>query len=263
MANTSPDSSFLGVSAASRTRIIQSIGQLGLTNSLFRTFGISAIVWFSFVAGVSLVLNDRTIGVRLREIALGLGFVFLVILPIGALSWIAVTGLSLYILFSTDVTTSRRGAYILLATTVPMFWSRMLFQFFSNLILDADASLVSWLLGTHRTGNLVEFSDKSGQLAIYPPCSSLANVSLAFLCWITISQLVSHRRSGYDFFWCFLACALVVATNVMRISIIGLSQWHYATFHNQWGDAVANLIMLALIVFTCAFGVRRELLQRI
>ena len=62
----------------------------------------------------------------------------------------------------------------------------MLFQLFANFILAVDASLVSWLLGTHRTGNLVEFADKSGQLVIFPACSSLANVSLAFLCWVTL-----------------------------------------------------------------------------
>jgi hypothetical protein len=193
---------------------------------------------------------------------LGAGFILLATLPIGPLSWIAVTGLSFYILLSTDVATSRRGAFILLATTVPLLWSRMLFQFFANYILAADASLVSWMLGTHRAGNLVEFADKSGQLVIFPACSSLANVSLAFLCWVTLSQLVSHRKSGFDFLWCFLACVAVIAVNVTRMTILGLSDWHYATFHNQWGDAIASTIILALIVGIGALGVRRELFQR-
>ena len=109
---------------------------------------------------------------RPSELALGVGFVFLVILPIGPLSWIAVTGLSLYILVSTDVPTSRRGAFILLATTVPMLWSRMLFQFFASSILRVDALFVSWLLGTDRTGNVVEFADSSARLVILPGCSS-------------------------------------------------------------------------------------------
>ena len=123
--------------------------------------------------------------------------------------------------------------------------------------------LVSWLLGTHRTGNLVEFADHSGQLVIFPPCSSLANVSLAFLCWVTLSQIVSHKKSNYDFLWCLLACAAVVAVNVTRMTILGLSQWHYATFHNQWSDAVTNVITLGLIVGISALGVRRELFQLI
>jgi exosortase/archaeosortase family protein len=253
----------LGFASFFTSRIVHSIDEIGWSDALFSTFRISVIVLASCVAGIILILRDRTTGIRPFEIALGAGFIFLVILPIGPLSVIAATGLSLYILSSTDVTTSRRGAFILLATTVPLLWSRILFQFFANYILAADASLVSWLLGTHRTGNLVEFADKSGQLVIFPACSSLSNVSLAFLCWVTLSQLVSHRKSGSDFFWCVLACAAVVAVNVIRMTILGLSDWHYANFHNQWGNAVASIIILALIVGICAMGVRRELVKYI
>jgi hypothetical protein len=48
---------------------------------------------------------------------------------------------------------------------------------------------------------------------------------------------------------------------VTRMTILGLSDWHYATFHGQWGDAVANTIILALIVGICSLGVRRELVK--
>jgi hypothetical protein len=126
-----------------------------------------------------------------------------------------------------------------------------------------DASLVSWLLGTQRTGNLVGFADHSAQLVILPACSSLANVSLAFLCWVTLSQLVDHRKSVYDFFWCFLACAAVILVNVARITICGLSEWDYATFHGRWSFPITNIIIFCLIGGICALGVRRELLQRI
>jgi hypothetical protein len=232
-------------------------------DALFNTFEISAIVLISCAAGISLVLRDRTIGIRSSEFVIGAGFVLLVILPIGPLSWLAVTALSLYIITSTNVASSRRGAFILLAATVPMLWSRLLFQFFANLILQIDASLVGWILGTHRTGAIVGFADGSGVLVILPACSSLANVSLAFLCWVTVSQLVSHKKSPYDLLWCLLACISVIAVNVTRISVEGLSQWHYATFHSPWGDAVGNTIILGLLVGLSVLGVRRELFQRI
>ena len=253
----------LGCVSGLTSRVIQSVYRLGWANALFNTFEISALVWVSCIAGIMLILRDRTVGVGVQELAIGAGFAFLAILPIGPLSWIAVTGLSLYVLASTDIDTSRRGAIILLATTVPMLWSRMLFQFFANFILAVDASLVSLLLGTQRTGNFVEFADHSSQLVILPSCSSLANVSLALLCWVTLSQLVSHKRSIYDFFWCLLACAAVIAVNVARITICGLSEWHYAVFHSQWSDVVTNIIILCLIGGICALGVRRELFQRI
>ena len=253
----------LGCVSGLTSRIIQSVNRLGWADALFNTFDISVIVWISCIAGVSLVLRDRTIGVRSSDLALGAGFVFLVILPIGPLSWLAVTALSLYIIISANVASSRRGAFILLATTVPMLWSRLLFQFFANLILQIDASLVGWILGTHRTGDIVEFADGSGVLVILPACSSLANVSLAFLCWVTVSQLVGHKKSAYDLLWCLLACISVITVNVTRISFMGLSQWNYITVHGPWGDVVGNTIILGLIVGFSVLGVRRELFRRI
>jgi exosortase/archaeosortase family protein len=252
----------LGCTSGLIARILHSVMAVGWMDALFRTFDISVIIWVSCIAGVLLINRDQTLGVRPFEIALGAGLVVLVILPIGPLSWIGVTVLSVYILVSTEVTTSRRGASILLAATVPMLWSRALFDFFADFILAADASLVSWLIGTRRTGNLVEFADNSGQLVIFPACSSLANVSVAILCWVTFSELVSHKKSGQDFLWCFLSCLAVVAVNVSRMAILGLSEDNYLNFHNQWGDAAVNVIMLGLIVGITALGLRRELFQR-
>jgi hypothetical protein len=253
----------LGCVSGLTSRIVQSVKWHGWADAVFNTFEISAIVCFSCIAGVTLILRDRTLGLGAWDLAVGAGFVFLVILPIGPLSWVAVTALSLYIIISTDVASSRRGAFILLATTVPMLWSRLLFQFFANLILQTDASLVGWILGTHRTGNIVGFADGSGVLVILPRCSSLANMSLAFLCWVTVSQLVCHKKSAYDLLWCVIACVSVIAVNVTRMGIEGLSQWHYAAFHSPWGDAVGNIIILVLIVGFSVLGVRRELFWRI
>jgi hypothetical protein len=253
----------LGCVSGLTSRMIQSVNRLGWADALFNTFEISVIVWISCAAGISLVLRDRTVGVGSSEFALGAGFILLVILPIGSLSWLAVTLLSLHIIFSTTVASSRRGAYILLSSTVPMLWGRLLFQLFANLILQVDASIVGWILGTSRTGDIVEFADRSGVLVITPACSSLMNVSLAFLCWVTMSQLVCHKKSAYDMLWCLMACISVIAVNVTRISVEGLSQWHYTTFHSSFGNAIGNTIMLGLIVSFSALGVRHELFRRI
>jgi hypothetical protein len=253
----------LGCASGMASRILQSSNQFGWTEAFFNTFEISIIVWMSCVAGISLVLQDRTAGLRPAEFAIGLGLILLVITPIGALGWLAVTALSFHVIAFTKVDSSRRGACILLATTVPMLWSRLLFHFFSRAILEVDASLVGWILGTHRTGDVVEFADRSGFLVILPACSSFANVSLAFLCWITISQLACHKKSVGDLFWCLMACSSVIAVNVTRISLMGLSQWHYSTFHSPLGDAVSNATILLLIIGFSVLGVRRELFSRI
>jgi len=224
---------------------------------------ISAIVLFACFAGVALLLRDKSDEIRPIDLGVGVVFLALIIFPVTELNWVAVTGLSFYILlFANDGSVRRRGALILLALTVPMIWSKLLFSFFAKIFLEIDASLVGWLLGTARTGNIIGFADGSGNMVILPACSSLANVSLAFLCWVSVAEWVGHQRSRQDIFWCLLACASVVAVNVARISLMGLSHWHYLTFHYGWGATAANTITLALTVGITLLGVRREVFSR-
>jgi hypothetical protein len=193
------------------------------------------------------------------DYVVGAGIIFLILLPIDKLSWVAVAVFCIYVFISTNSVSTRRGATILFATTMPMLWSRLVFKFFANSILNCDAALVSWLLGTRRAGNIVEFADNSGQLVILPPCSSLANVSLAILCWVTVSQLTGHKRSSYDVLWCLCACASVIAVNVTRMEMMGLSERNYDIIHSNYGDLFTNVIICALMIGICLLGVRREL----
>jgi len=224
---------------------------------------ISVIVLFACGAGISLFLDNKRNKVdeiAARDLATALVFLALILVPASEINWVAVTGLSFYILlFANDHATRKRGALIMLAVTVPMFWSKLLFSFISQPFLDFDAWLVGWELGTHRSGNIVSFHDGSGELVIMPACASLANVSLAFLCWVGFSQWVDHRPSRRDILWCLLVCCSVIALNVTRISIMGLSQWHYQTFHLGWGATLFNAVILVCTVGITMLGLRREL----
>jgi hypothetical protein len=224
---------------------------------------ISVIVWFACFAGVSLMLREHREELRSADLAVGVVFLILVMLPMFALSWVAVTGLSLYILmFANGGSARRRGALILLALTVPMLWSSLIFRFFTVPLLEFDASLVAWILGTDRVGNVFRFADGSGSVAVLPACSSFANISLAFLCWVSITQWVKHPWSLTDIFWSLLACTSVIAVNVIRMSLMGLSPWHHALIHNEWGNMVANFIILGLTVAFSVVGARREIFAR-
>jgi len=221
------------------------------------------IVLVACFTGLSLVLSDKTGDVQSADPVVAIALLIITALPISAMSWLVVTMLSIYILFFTQASESqRRGAVILAAATVPMLWSRLIFDLFANFILSVDASFVGWMLGTHRTGNLVEFADHSGTLAIFPACSSLANMSLAILCWVTVSEYVRHERRARDILWCMLACASVVAVNVVRISLMGLSLAHYELLHTPPAEAFFNVIILFLVVAISILGVGRDPFSR-
>jgi hypothetical protein len=253
----------LGCANGLAAKMILSVGRLGWADAAVGTFDISAIVVVACVTGISLILADKTGGVHLADLAVAMVVLLIIALPIGAMSWLAVTMLSLYVLLFTQATESQhRGAVILLAATVPMLWSRLLFDLFASFILAVDASLVGWMLGTHRNGNMVEFADHSGTLVVFPSCSSLANVSLALLCWVTISAAVRHEWRAQDIFWCLLACSSVIAVNVIRISLMGLTSAHYHMLHTPLAEIALNIIILVLIVAISILGVRRDVLSR-
>jgi exosortase/archaeosortase family protein len=109
---------------------------------------------------------------------------------------------------------------------------------------------------------MVGFQDGSGSMIVLPACSSLANMSLALLCWVTITQWVGHRWSARDVLWAGLACVSVIAVNVTRISLMGLSHRNYELIHSSWGDMITNSIMLALMVGVTVLGARREIFAR-
>jgi hypothetical protein len=243
-------------------RFLQS-AQIDGWSSAGSNVDINVIVLFAAMVGISAFLSADKDEIRPADLAVGVVFLGLVSLPIFPASWVAVTGLSFYILlFAREGSERTRGAIVLLALTVPMLWSRLLFQLFAKIILDIDATLVASLLGTEGKGNTVRFADDSGYMVVLPACSSLANMSMAFLCWIAVTQWAKHRWTTVDVLWSLLACASVIAVNVSRISLMGLSRSHYDAIHSPLGDLVTNSIMLVLMIGVSVLGARREIFSR-
>lgn len=240
-------------------RIVKSIYSLGWFDAAIVNFNVSIIVWVACFVGVSLVLTERIGDVQKTDLVVSAALLPLVALPIGAASWLAVTLLSLYVLiFGRPLDSLRRGAIVLLALTVPMFWSRLIFNLFAKYILEIDAIFVGWVLGTERRGNLVEFVDDSGSLAILPSCSSLANVSLALLCWVTVSQFARHKWRSQDILWCLLACFSVFAVNVLRVSLMGVNGSFYLLLHSPGVEVLLSIVMLGLVVSISLAGIRHD-----
>ena len=245
------------------SRMIESVRELGWIAAILSTFEISVVVWVSCAAGLTMVVRNRGGDILASDIVIGAVLLVLIVLPVGGLSWLAVALLALYVAAYADPeSTVRRGSMILLAVTVPMLWSRLLFRYFANLILQIDASLVSLMLRTPRSGNLVRFVDDSGTLAIVPYCSSLHNVSLAILTWVAVNQWLGRRWLRSDWQWIVLAVVAVVAVNVTRMSLMALNTKSYQAIHGFWGDIVINLLTLSAVVGFCVIGVRRELFAR-
>lgn len=253
----------LGFANGISGRVISSVVENGITAALLGTFDISVIVWSAGAISILFLLRGPVQPVTAFDWVITTCLLVALLVPVAPLSWLALTGLAIHIMRSSPRSSFlHRGACILLAMTVPTFWGRLLFATLSDLILQGDATLVGWLVGTPRLGNAIQFADGSGYLWIAPACSSLANISLAVLCWVTIAKALNHPGSVQDVGWVVVACAAVVVINVTRISLIGLHPEQYELIHGPIGSAVAGWTILGVTLGICLLGVRHDLPAR-
>jgi hypothetical protein len=250
----------LGFSNGIFERIMRAIAQGTIESAILGTFEISVLVWVACFIAVSLLLRQLPEPVTRNDLILGLAITAAALLPSAIASWIALTGLGLYGLRCFEANApARRAAFVILAVTVPMFWSRLVFAMLSGPILQGDAFLVSLIVGTERLGNTIGFADNSGYLFVLPPCSSLANVSLAVLGWALFTQALARRPALKDVWWCLGACSAVIVINVTRMALMGLHPEHFELLHGAVGASVASFLTLAAIVGINLIRVRSDL----
>ncbi|MXQ13749.1 hypothetical protein [Microvirga makkahensis] len=241
-------------------RVSLAVAETDVAAALLSTFGISVIVWSAWAIGLVFLLRPPLQPASRLDGIIAAAALLAFLLPMAPLSWLAIAGLAMHILRTSPRSSFlQRGAWILLALTVPMLWSRLLFVMLSEAILQADAILVGWIVGTPRLGNAIQFADESGYLWIAPGCSSLANISLAFLCWATIAKALNRPSSLGDIGWVVLACTAVALINVTRISLMGLYRDHFDLLHGPIGATAASWLTLGATVTICLLGMRRDL----
>jgi hypothetical protein len=241
-------------------RVVNELRTREMSDVFVNTLDISVIVWAALLVGIAYVkrLPRAPISRMDRAVALSAAVAFLA--PIAPLSWIALSGLAVYLVRSTEPGSHpHRGGWILLALTIPSFWSRVLFSLISDYYLSFDAILVGWILGTERAGNAIAFSDGTGYLWIAPACSSLANVSLAILCWVIFTQTLYRQRPFRHALWAVAASAAVIVINIARLSLIGMYSQQFSLLHGSVGATAANWLTFAAVVGCSAFGVRHDL----
>lgn len=217
------------------------------------TFEISAIVWFGLYIAIKFIWNMEPREFDRTGKAVGLTALVVCFVPLGPATWVFVSAVALFMIGRSShwSTNQARGGWILLAISFPMFWSKRAFNLFSEFFLSLDASLVSSITNTERTGNLVAMPSGSGYLQIAAPCSSMANVSLALLCWVIFTQTSGIRWSPSNLIWCMAACLAVVAINVTRITLIGFFPQFYETLHGPIGNTAASWLSIIAMTAVC------------
>lgn len=243
---------------------IRSVLQHGAGYSIFNLFGLSAIVWVGFVAGLAILAKHNDKRATQLDYAVGALAALMIITPMATASSVALTLLAIYGI-ATSVTGSnlRRAGIIFLSISVSLFWGRLILALFSRSLLHVDAFFVTNLVGAEQVGNRVTFIDQSyGTFVVAPGCSSLQGMSLAFVFWATLTQWYRVPLNLKSVLWCAAAVVATVAINVVRMGAIAHFPQHFDAIHTGWGWHLASWATLAAIVAITVYGARREIFER-
>jgi exosortase/archaeosortase family protein len=194
----------------------------------------------------------------LSEVAFALAIAVLAALRPHAAAPLAATGLGLWLLTRSPMSSDERAAgAVLLAIASHQLWSGIVFSLFSPEFVKFDASLVGHLVtwtvrGAVQHDNIVTVPGGHG-IAVLEGCSSFSSVSTSLLAWVALSKLDRATWRSRDFAVAAATVLAQIGLNVGRMYLLAQSHdmfiyWHDATgaeIYAAVGSAVAVLISLS------------------
>jgi hypothetical protein len=176
----------------------------------------------------------------------------------------SITIFALYLLFrnSDDLGTKAAGT-VAGAVVVQMVWAPLVFSKISFLLLQIDAGVVGWLVshfvpGASWSGTVVH-SSREHNVEITSACASFHNLSLASLCWVTLTMLHRPYWLKSDFYVGLTAMLLQFGFNVWRLVFVCLSSPMYDFWHEGFGKHIFSAVAtVCAVIFVQVSLVRRD-----
>jgi Transmembrane exosortase (Exosortase_EpsH) len=231
-----------------------------LVRSLLTVGVFQYMAWFAVFR--LLGAADRTKMASNRDWAVVLGLCLIVFLPYRRAAWIAATAIGVYsALLSGGDRKLRSCGIVLVALSVQEFWGHQLFDLIATPLLRAEAAVVGTILQTIQRGaawqgNII--TDQNGwSIVIYPFCSSFHNVSLALLCWVTVSRLARDTWCGRDFMIAGLIAMAMIAMNVTRLLLMSFNESLYRYWHDGAGSQIFAIGASLFVLLASLYAVRR------
>lgn len=187
--------------------------------------------------------SDRAPAARSRDFLVIAALCLPVFLPTTRMIWVAATGIALYLWLSSAGDLKLRAAGIVLAAlAVQELWGHLLFQLISFPLLRAETAVVGTMLEAARPGTVWQDNAIMGPsgygIVIIGNCSSFHNLSLAMLCWLTVSRLWNQSWRVRDFVIGGAIGVTMILFNVARLCVMG---WNINLYH-FWHDGIGAQI---------------------
>lgn len=231
-----------------------------LITSLLSVGVFQYMAWFAVFR--LLAAADRTKMASNQDWAVILGLCLIVFLPYRRAVWIAATAIGLYsALLSGGDRKLRSCGIVLVALSVQEFWGYQLFELMASPLLRAEAAVVGTILQTVERGaawqdNMI-INQSGWGIVIYPFCSSFHNVSLALLCWVTVSRLARDTGRGCDFVIAGLIATAMIVMNVTRLSLMSFNENLYHYWHDGAGSQIFAIGASLFVLLASLFAARR------
>jgi exosortase/archaeosortase family protein len=186
-----------------------------------------------------LASSDVVPEARWRDVLLTAALCLPVFLPTSKMVWVAATGIAVYAWLSSKGDMKLRAAAVVLAAlSVQELWGHIFFNLVLHPLLRAETAVVGTIMEMVRPGtvwqdNAVTGPDGWGVLII-SSCSSFHNLSLAMLCWLTVSRWRHQDWQARDF---VIGAAIGVTMILFNVVRICLMSWDRSLYH-YWHDGL-------------------------
>ena len=205
--------------------------------------------------------SDLAPAARLRDFLVTAALCLLVFLPSDRAIWAAATGIAIY-LFLTDTGDRKlRGAGIVLAAlSVQELWGRLFFNLMADHLLRAEAAVIGTMLEVAQPGTVWQDNAIRGPnghgVVIIAGCSSFHNLSLALLCWVTISRLRCQTWQVRDFVIGGAIGITMILLNMARILLMAWNAELYDYWHNGTGAEIFEIGASLTVLLMSLYGSR-------
>jgi len=176
----------------------------------------------------------------------------------------SITIFAFYLFFrNRDDLNTKAAATVAAAVAVQAVWAPLIFSKISFLLLQIDAGVVGWLVGFFVPGaswsGTVVSTPSGHDVAIYGACASFHNLSLASLCWVTLSMLHRPYWVKGDIYIGLGTALIQFGFNVWRLVFVCLSLPMYEFWHEGFGKHIFSAVATACaIIFVQVCLVRRD-----
>jgi hypothetical protein len=211
-------------------------------------------------------LSNPNVAARWPEVVITIALLLFVFLPPSRMIWATATIVAIYWgIFNGGDAKLRAAAIVLGGLTLQEFWGPVVFSLVALPLLRAETAVVGMILETARPGtvwqdNIITGPDGYGIL-VYRGCSSFHNVSLAMLCWLTVSKLRYQGWRVRDLVTGVAVAGTMILLNLARLCLMASNVGLYHYLHDGRGAelfAVGASLTILLMSLYGAAPVKRQ-----